>query len=68
MFTNNETIAVILDELPVSLTMFRGTHVDSWFIEQCFFSFIGYLVFKKLLPYEKSWIGMFLEAFKKCIS
>jgi hypothetical protein len=45
--TNNETIAVILDKLPVSLTVFRGMDVDSWVIEQCFFSSILYVIFKE---------------------
>jgi hypothetical protein len=27
-------------------------HVDSWLIEQCFFSSISYVVFKKLYPDE----------------
>jgi hypothetical protein len=54
MIIHNETIAVILDEIPVSLAMFRGVYVVSWFIEQCFYSFIGYMVFKKLCQDEMS--------------
>jgi hypothetical protein len=52
MITNNETIAVILDKLPVSLIVFRGVHVDFWLIEECFFSSICYVVFKKVCPDE----------------